>query len=270
MKIIVHRGTPTTFTYNGTRMSMGKAYSAYRQGATFVANGKVLSIDKDYTSHFGAPAVEKSPMAHFTYGRFQPGHTGHKQMINAMLEGMDPKDVYVFTSETNNKKNRRKAPCKAGETSVKKCENPLDTERKIEILRAQNSKVPRQNILSKQSPYGAAYSLLDRYEKITFFIGSDRVESFEDMATKIKDVIIKGVDRPMGTDGEPTKISASKVRKAIVNVEDLSYDDENYRIVSEGLGPIHPILLNVVITEIQAAYGLQIKQATRKRKRSRI
>ena len=229
---------------------MGKAYSAYRQGATFVANGKVLSIDKYYTSHFGAPVVGKSPIAYFTYGRFQPGHKGHKKMIDQMLGNRDGTrnrdDVYVFTSETTNK---RKTPCKAGEASgVASCQNPLATERKIEILRAQNPDVLPQNIQSKRTPYVAAYSLLDRYEKVVMFIGTDRVEGFEKMFNKNKDVTVVGVAR--GGD-----ISASKVREAIVLVKDI--DDRYYKEVQDLLELTDdPELLNIVITEIQAAYGL--------------
>lgn len=272
MRIIVHRGKSTTFTCNGSRMSMGKAYSAYRQGATFVVNGKVLSIDKYYTSHFGAPVVGKSPIAYFTYGRFQPGHKGHKEMIDHMRNPpsvapggkRNPDDVYVFTSETIN--NKRKTPCKVGEASgVPNCQNPLATSRKIEILRAQNPLVLPQNIQSKKTPWVAAYSLLDRYEKVVMYIGTDRVKGFQNMFIKNKDVSVEGVDR------DDTGVSATKVRVAIVQVNELSVADKYYREVQDLLGLTkHPELLNVVITEIQAAYGLHILQTTRKRKISSI
>ena len=252
MRVTVHGGSPSTFSSNGRRMSMGKAYSAYRRGATFFANGKTVSLDRSYAQHFGE---SKLPMAYFTYGRFQPGHKGHKVVIDHMLTLGHKDDVYVYVSESLNGK--RTKPCNYEEISKKPCENPLDTATKIKILRTQNPDVSAENIKPMKNPF-QSLRLLDKYEKLTFVIGQDRVEGFTRMFTGNENVDVSGVPRPGGG------ISSTKIREAVLT-DKLSFVREAMGLEDEK----HNELVDIVVRKIQAAYVPVPSKPAQSKKRPR-
>ncbi len=236
MRIVIHNGVPPTFSCSGKRMSMGRAYSAYRRGATFFANRKTVSLDRYYAQHFGE---SKLPMAYFTYGRFQPGHKGHKVVIDHMLGLGNKDDVYVYVSESLNKRTK---PCNYEEISKQPCENPLDTDTKIKILRTQNPDASAENIKPMRNPF-QSLRLLDKYEKLTFVIGKDREDGFRRMFARNKNVVVSGVPRPKGG------ISSTLIREAVLT-DDLPFMREAMGLEDDK----HDNLVDSVVRKIKAAY----------------
>ena len=159
---------------------------------------------------------EGTNTAFFTYGRFQPAHTGHKKMIEQLLEmalvhnartgtNITPEktNVYVFVSPSGGPKEKK--PHK----------NPLSPNQKVDLLQKQYAGYPIHFVnmgeakakQERAGPGGAAILLKKCYSNAVMLVGGDRIGAFDWMGN-IMDIEFEGISRPPGA------MSATAVRKA--------------------------------------------------------
>ena len=176
-------------------------------------------------NHVGYPIEElincdnipaETDTAFFTYGRFQPGHIGHKRMIEQLLKiavahnartgtNITPEktNVYVFVSPSGGPK----------EKNLQK--NPLSPNQKVDLLQKQYVGYPIHFINMGEAkakgqsagPGGAAVLLKQCYSNAVMLVGGDRIGAFDWMG-KIMNIEFEGISRPQGA------MSATAVRKA--------------------------------------------------------
>ena len=159
---------------------------------------------------------ENTDTAFFTYGRFQPGHVGHKIMIEQLLKialesneqthtEITPQktNVYVFISPSG------------GPTEKNQIKNPLSPNQKVDLLQKQYVGYPIHFVNMGEAkakgqsagPGGAAVLLKQCYSNAVMLVGGDRIGAFDWMG-KIMNIEFEGVSRPQGA------MSATAVRKA--------------------------------------------------------
>ena len=206
--------------------------------------------------------------AFFTYGRFQPAHTGHKKMIEQLLEmalahnattgtNITPEktNVYVFVSPSGGPK--EKNPQK----------NPLSPNQKVDLLQKQYAGYPIHFInmgapLPEGIPTSAfgALALLNNPEKkgigcyaqTVILIGEDRI-NFAEQMLNYGLTGFKFAERPEDA------MSATQLRQAAVDNDDAF----NLGIQFGAVTPEHSALIK---RTIRAKYGLQ---GGKRRKRTR-
>ena len=168
--------------------------------------------------------------AYFIFGRFQPPHFGHAHLINTLYDMAKEKgaDPYVFPTSTTEPPDR----------------NPLSIDRKIVYLKKMfpPSRYPLLRIINTTDQkctiiYDVIKLLKEAgYEKLTLFVGPDRVKSFakqfavpkfvEDFGTvdivaeKRLDIEpeITGISAAAAASASPPdKISATIVRGYVIN-----------------------------------------------------
>jgi hypothetical protein len=245
--------------------------------------------------------VGKGSVAYFVYGRFQPGHVGHKVVFNRLTKEAEEKNtsdllwvdrpgsqtrasnVFVFVSQKQNKPRIRKGPCGEDEVSgVSTCENPLDPDTKVDLLQKQN---PQPSSLNephihfiKMSNINAGISmLLDCYEKVVMFVGEDRVgpDGF-DKLKKYWDggrLEVESAGERDETLGNIQGMSSSKIRRHAVNIKSFDVGDKDYEFVKDNLG-VDKVTLDNIINKIKAVYikkvgGRRRKKKTRRKKTRR-
>jgi hypothetical protein len=212
---------------------------------------------------------EGTNTAFFTYGRFQPAHTGHKKMIEQLLEialvhnartgtNITPEktNVYVFVSPSGGAKEKK--PHK----------NPLSPNQKVDLLQKQYAGYPIHFInmgapLPKGIPTSAfgALALLNNPEKqgigcyaqTVILIGEDRI-NFAQQMLKYGLTGFKFAERPEGA------MSATQLRNAAIN--------NDINTFSNGIqfGAVTPEHTNQIFQNIRAKSNLQ---GGKKRKRTR-
>ncbi len=159
---------------------------------------------------------ENTDTAFFTYGRFQPGHVGHKIMIEQLLNlalqhnattgteiTSEKTNVYVFVSPSG------------GPTEKNQLKNPLSPNQKVDLLQKQYVGYPIHFVNMGEAkakgqsagPGGAAVLLKQCYSNAVMLVGGDRIGAFDWMG-KIMNIEFEGVSRPQGA------MSATAVRKA--------------------------------------------------------
>ena len=172
--------------------------------------------------------------AYFIFGRFQPPHFGHAHLINTLYDMAKEKgaDPYVFPTSTTEPPDR----------------NPLSIDRKIVYLKKMfpPSRYPLLRIINTTDQkctiiYDVIKLLKEAgYEKLTLFVGPDRVESFakqfavpkfveefgtvDIVAEKRLDIEpeITGISAAASA-SPPDKISATIVRKYVKNENRSSF-----------------------------------------------
>ena len=207
--------------------------------------------------------------AFFTYGRFQPAHTGHKKMIEQLLEmalahnattgtNITPEktNVYVFVSPSGGPK--EKNPQK----------NPLSPNQKVDLLQKQYAGYPIHFInMGAPLPQGiptsafGALALLNNPEKkgigcyaqTAILIGQDRI-NFAKHMLKYGLTDFKFAERPEDA------MSATQLRQAAVDNNDDAF---NHGIQFGAVTPEHSALIKKII---RAKYGIQ---GGKRRKRTR-
>ena len=222
-------------------------------------------------SHVGYPIEEllncenkpaKTDTAFFTYGRFQPGHIGHKIMIDQLLRQAlqhntttgtkitpEKTNVYVFVSPSGGPKEKDKK------------KNPLSPNQKVDLLQKQYAGYPIHFINMgaplpkdyKTDPFGALELLKKCYSNKMILVGEDRVKMAQLM-------IEYGLTRYEFAERSKDAMSATQLRQAAVDNND---DVFNHGIQFGAVTPEHSALIKRII---RAEYGLQ---GGKRRKRTR-
>jgi hypothetical protein len=229
----------------------------------------------------------KGSVAYFVFGRFQPGHVGHKVVFEGLKKaakenntsdlpwldnnGKAASNVFVFVSRTQNKR-----ACSRQEvTKVRACENPLGSGKKVELLEKQNPdpvghSEPRMHFIEMGNPNTAIKMLLDCYNEVVMYVGSDRVAAFQWLKNVYPNKVqIRSAGEERSDDSENVAgMSSSKIRRAAVELEKFDSTDDNYALVKKNLG-VGMELTNDVIEEIKRAYskagGKKARRKTQRR-----
>ena len=184
------------------------------------------------------PDTGKGRIAYLTYGRYQPGHIGHRSLFEAMLnEAKESRgdnhfknhhdnqigsgtNVFVFASSTGG------SEWGISQTQKMRAKNPLAPGDKVDLLLQQNFDLPIFFINSLLIPIptksivGAIKLLSVCYDKVAVRLGSDQVPHFQWLKnTSVADLIHSIQSPPDVAKRDPTKegisgLSSSKVRKA--------------------------------------------------------
>ena len=157
----------------------------------------------------------------FTFGRFQPPTIGHKVLIDfisttaASLEA----DPYVFVSSTLNKMPQKP---KAVFESTKQNENPLSVYDKVGYLKKMYPETNVRFINTTECECTTIFKIIDvlksaGYTGITMAVGSDRVESFQKILSKVGVTVIAAGERVVNVASTNAKaMSGTKMREAAV------------------------------------------------------
>ena len=229
-------------------------------------------------SHVGYPIEKllncenkpaKTDTAFFTYGRFQPGHIGHKIMIEQLLKLALQHNATTGTEITPEKTNVYVFVSPSGGPKEKKPQkNPLSPNQKVDLLQKQYAGYPIHFInmeapLPKGIPTSAfgALALLNNPEKkgigcyaqTAILIGEDRVKFAEQMLNY-------GLTHFEFAKRPEDAMSATQLRQAAVDNNDDAF---NHGIQFGAVTPEHSALIKRII---RAKYGLQ---GGKRRKRTR-
>ena len=132
---------------------------------------------------------------YFTYGRFNPPTTGHKMMIQRMINMAKKNNATPIVVVSHTKNSNR---------------NPLNTKMKKDVLKAMFGEGLRIDETSGNRLIGKVVDeLLSKPGKVTMVIGTDRKDRFAKFMVP-KGVRVIGINRNM-----EKGVSATKVRNAI-------------------------------------------------------
>ena len=157
----------------------------------------------------------------FTFGRFQPPTIGHKVLIDFIsttAASLDA-DPYVFVSSSQNKIPQKP---KAVFESTKQNENPLSVYDKVSYLKKMYPETSVRFINTTECECTTIFKSIDvlksaGYTGITMAVGSDRVESFQRILSKVGVTVIAAGDRVVNVDSTNAKaMSGTKMRQAAV------------------------------------------------------
>lgn len=170
------------------------------------------------------------------YGRFQPPHKNHGDLIDALIKiaKLNKSMAFLFTSKKDNqlsdpKKAQSYMNCRSENSKKKKIENPIKIKDKLEILyKLHGSKdITIVDVVEKDisSPFDAVNWLLNNgYENIKFMVGTDRFLGFQKTFRKsgYENVEIIESERPI--DG----ISGTEVRNLAIytDIKDINKLDK--------------------------------------------
>ena len=130
-------------------------------------------------------------LAFMTYGRFQPPHRSHGELIDLIIEKskLEEADAFLFTSQKDNdfsnpKKAKSCINSRSESAKKKKIENPLNITDKLNLLNKLHGHkdINIVNVVDENitSPFGAAAWLIEKgYEKVVFLVGTDRFLNFQ-------------------------------------------------------------------------------------------
>ena len=178
--------------------------------------------------------IIKSPIAVFTFGRFQPPTSGHKVLIDAVSRIAEENggDGYIFVSSKLNYAGHKNVQAitrnmkKAGNfTSTGNNENPLTVDVKMTYLNKMYPEVERdiRFINTTKGNCRTVPSVFQKlfdagYTKVIMVVGSDRVESFGKSFSRANDsvTVVSAGERNLENESsnDPTKMSGTKMRKA--------------------------------------------------------
>ena len=166
------------------------------------------------SKNIGDDIAARSETAYFVFGRFNPPHKGHKEMVNILIEkaaaaGADP---YVFATSTQNDKR-----------------DPLYVHEKVEILKRMYPRVSDVRIINTtKSACKTIPAVIGRlkdagYKRIVLVAGGARIADFTGKFEVEKGVpleVVSGGERdPDAEDperaGTAAGYSASKMRAAV-------------------------------------------------------
>lgn len=158
-------------------------------------------------SEYLKEAMAKS--ATFTFGRFQPATIGHEKLFKALKANSRGGDVYIFTSQTQDKK-----------------DNPLSYQEKTDMLKGMFPQFASSVVhdTSVKTIIDAMKFLASKgYVNVKLVVGEDRVEKFDELLNKynggddfkfdVIEVVSAGVRDPDADGAEG--MSASKMRAAV-------------------------------------------------------
>ena len=170
----------------------------------------------------------------FAFGRMNPPTVGHSKLIAKVIavakkEGGTP---MVYPSKTEDKKG-----------------NPLSFKTKVKVLKDVFGKVINTDTTIK-TPFDVITSLNDKYERVIFVVGSDRVDEFKRNMTRyvdkdlenIKDFsVVSAGERDPDAEGV-SGMSGSKMREFVVK--------DRFGKFKEGLMTKNVALARLVFKEI--------------------
>lgn len=182
--------------------------------------------------------------AYMVYGRFQPPHRSHSELIDLLIDNAEKNQgtAFLFTSKKDNnfsdpKKAQSYLNSRSETSKKKKIENPIKITDKLDILNEIHGHknvtivdVVKENI---SSPFHAVNWLSNKgYNNIKFLVGTDRFLGFQKSFRRsgYENVEIIELERPV--DG----ISGTKVRNIALNTI-LEHLDrfENIKNLSESI-----------------------------------
>ena len=181
--------------------------------------------------------------AYMGYGRFQPPHKSHGELVDLIIEKseIEHADAFLFTSQKDNdlrdpKKARSYIGSRSENAKKKKIENPIQIEDKLEILYKLHGhkNITIVDVINEQikDPFRAVTWLKNKgYTKIIFFAGSDRFHSYQ-TAFRRDDfdmVEIRELLRPVDS------ISGTEVREIAIDTifDFISRFDEINRLAND-------------------------------------
>jgi len=157
----------------------------------------------------------------FTFGRFQPPTIGHKVLIDFIASEsakLDGTDGYIFVSSTQNKQLRPKNIFE----STKQNENPLSVDVKVLYLKKMYPETSVKIINTTECECRTIFSIIDKlksagYTGLTMAVGSDRVESFKPLMSRVGVNVIAAGERVINASSNSVKaMSGTKMREAAV------------------------------------------------------
>lgn len=150
-------------------------------------------------------------VCYFTFGRFQPPTTGHKENFDGLKRAAGSHDYRIYISQS----------CDGGSSGAKnKGQNPLPPDIKLEYM---NKMFPehRGKIFSgpKQPVEILQDLMMAGYDEVVFLVGSDRVSAMQFLHKyNGKDFSFRKIDiQSSGSrdaDGDTFAISGTKMRRA--------------------------------------------------------
>jgi len=212
---------------------------------------------------------EDEKIAYLTYGRYQPGHIGHRSLFEAMVLEAYPSfthiapvetkakkksvgiktNIFVFVSPTGGEEWGKQHP--AG-----RAKNPLDPAAKVDLLFDQNEDLPLFIINTKlmpgvQSIVGAIRLLLVCYDKVKVRLGDEDVAGFKWLKKVFGDKIVditSSSSKPRSDDDPVASMSASKIRYHAIQYKEIG--DEHWNFIVAALRPVGANVNNDDIAEI--------------------
>lgn len=165
----------------------------------------IINIYYHTIDKMAANATEKTVV--FTWGRFQPPTTGHRRLIEYVLEKAEELggDAKVFTSQSKNdlnklftRKNRAYINMKEHGKFIplKELENPLSHETKLAVLQLQYADTPIE-FSSRKLLFDVLKDLSKDYTNIVLVVGEKRAQEFEERVKPYyPDIHIEPLARP--------------------------------------------------------------------------
>lgn len=238
----------------------------------------------------------------FTFGRFQPPHSGHALLIDSVINKAYEVggDAFIFTSKKDNdftnKENWTKyLNTKSEKVKKSSSENPLKIADKVNILEFYHGSKPVKIIDAKtyinkgiSNAFKARTWLEEQgYTNIIFIIGADRLKSFKQSMNKL------GVEVERA--GDPTRskdlVSGTRIRNNALNIskdeaekfinlyQDIDGNadclERNKQILNiidlirRGVDPRQEIATSAAAGVTDKSSGGRRRKTTRKRKRRR-
>jgi hypothetical protein len=214
--------------------------------------------------------TKPSGTAFFTYGRFQPGHTGHQIMIETLLEkaaAANNSNIFVFVSPSG------------GPEEKKINKNPLPPELKVLLLQHQYAGAPIHFINMEDakavgingSAKGSRKLLANCYENAVFVRGEDLDEAGKPITLEESFGWLNNPDFPIAFEGveRPKKaMSATMVRDAALRDDEPS---KKFFLSQIMFGNVSLELANIIWDTIRSKHkgGGRTRRKRTKRKRTK-
>jgi len=172
--------------------------------------------------------------AYFTFGRFQPPHSGHASLVKAVYDAATAGggDGYIFATSSQNKEKYLKgkkhlAMVSTGAyDSCKDNENPLSIDQKIHFLELMNPYPGLTFVNTTECGCPNLFDVLGKlkdagYTELTMIVGQDRVATFTRLlAAEGTEVEVVGTGEKRNSKGPLSgalrTVSGTKVREAAI------------------------------------------------------
>lgn len=168
----------------------------------------------------------------FTFGRFQPPTIGHKVLIDFIVNKAAELDAepFIYVSSKKNDMDKYLKSKKYNDMITKGYfestdlnENPLPVTRKLYYL--QKMFTDKASIFIQGTTIFAIIDTIKSkgYTDITMAVGSDRVETFHKLLTKVGVNVISAGERTVNTSLNAKAMSGTKMREAAVAADTVAF-----------------------------------------------
>ena len=221
-----------------------KTYKINSKRGQYILKKYSLIINGGATKPDSPPLIDNGT-ACMLFGRFQPPHQGHGELLDFVIETAKSQDgtAFLFTSQKDNnfkdpKKLKSYRNSKSAKTQKEKSENPIKIADKLSILEKLHGHkdiniidVVSENI---KNPFHAIDWLRKKgYSKIIFMAGTDRFEEYRKSFLKYTDVKIQELGRPEGAISG-TGVRNLALKTLVENIEKLEHIYDFSKNMSEG------------------------------------